>query len=145
FDPVRKLLFAVASRMNDADAAMCRFLIWVAVRINLLAATWHAPEVESIGTLDDMEERAERVLRELLTMPDVVAEPEVRPLNILVAEMLMHTHQSVERKTASAMENYGSELVELMTNSNALNQVRALDDRRAVVFNPGRFGGQAGS
>lgn len=39
FESWRRLLFAIARRKGDPEAALCRFLIWAAVRINLLIAT----------------------------------------------------------------------------------------------------------
>jgi hypothetical protein len=75
----------------------------------------------------------------------VVEGPDVRPLTVLVTEMLVHTSESVKEKFALAMKEYGAELTETMINANALQRVRALDDRRAVAFNPGPFFGQPGS
>jgi hypothetical protein len=61
-DPLRKLIFAVASRSDDPDAAMCRFFLWVSIQLNVLGATWDAPEVEMLGTLREMEDKGESVL-----------------------------------------------------------------------------------
>ena len=40
FESTRKLLFLVAQRKDDPEAALCRFLLWSAVRLNLLVLTW---------------------------------------------------------------------------------------------------------
>jgi hypothetical protein len=111
----------------------------------LLVATWEAPEVETSGALQVMEDRAEDVLRALLHLPEVTLDPDVRPLNVLVAEMLIHTNDEVTKKLALAMGQYGGELTRIMTNAEALENVRMLDDRHAVLFNPGPFAGQPGS
>lgn len=95
FDSARELIFAVAMHRDDPDAAMCRFLLWGSVRLNLLVASWDDPEVQASGALDAMEDRAEGVLRELLQMPNHIFQEDVRPLNVLVAEMLLHTGKEV--------------------------------------------------
>src|SRR5581483_5471578 len=63
-DHVQKIVFAVATRKNDPEAAVCRFLLWVAVQLNLLALTWDLPEIELLGALGEMEAKGEAVLRE---------------------------------------------------------------------------------
>ena len=136
---------ASTTRGNDPDAALCRFLLWTAIRVNLLVATWDAPAVEAIGTLAEMETRAEEVLRELLDVREMVVEPDVRPLTVMVSEMLVHTSISVKDRFALAMRDYGTELGIIMTNAEAVAAVRALDARHAVLFNPGPFAGQPGS
>lgn len=144
FDSARELLFAVATQ-NDPDASLCRFFLWTGVRLNLLVASWDDPEVQASGALDAMEDRAEEVLRELLQVPSLIFQEDVRPLNVLVAEMLIHTSADVRQRLALAMGKYGGELTQIMTNAEALTLVRQLDDRHAVLFQPGPFEGQAGS
>lgn len=145
FDSARELLFAVATGRNDPDAGVCRFLLWAGVRVNLLVASWDDPEVQASGALDAMEDRAEEVLRDLLQVPNVIFREDVRPLNVLVAEMLLHTDAEVRERMAMAMGQYGEELSQIMTNAEALTLVRQFDDRHAVLFHPGAFDGQAGS
>ncbi|MFO0568031.1 MAG: hypothetical protein U0263_20390 [Polyangiaceae bacterium] len=144
FDPTGKIIFAIATRKHDPEAAVCRFLLWVAVQINLLALTWDSPEVELIGTLADMEAEAERVLRELLDVEDM-SDSDTRPLHVLVAEMTVHMSLNAKQRFADAMRDFGDELKELVTNAEALEAVRKLDDHDAAMFWPGRFDGQAGS
>lgn len=145
FDSARELLFAFATHRDDPDSAMCRFLLWVSVRLNLLVASWDDPEVQSSGALDAMEDRAEEVLRELLQVPNLIFQEDVRPLNVLVAEMLIHTSDDVRERLALAMGQYGGELTRIATNAEALTLVRQLYDRHAVLFQPGPFEGQSGS
>lgn len=145
FDSARELIFAVAMHRDDPDAAMCRFLLWGSVRLNLLLASWDDPEVQASGALDAMEDRAEEVLRELLQMPNHIFQEDVRPLNVLVAEMLLHTGKEVRERIATAMGQLGGELTRIVTNAEALTLVRQLDDRHAVLFQPGPFEGQPGS
>lgn len=144
FDPTGKIIFAIATRKHDPEAAVCRFLLWVTVQINLLALTWDSPEVETLGALAEMEDKAERVLRELLDV-EAMTEPDIRPLHVLVAEMAVHMSLSVKERFAAAMRDFGGELEELITNAKALEAVRRLDDHDAAMFSPGRFDGQVGS
>jgi hypothetical protein len=145
FDAVRELLFVVATNQDDPDAAMCRFLLWVSVRMNLLVASWDSPEVAASGALDAMEDRAEEVLRELLSVPNLLLQENVRPLSVLVAEILVEADKKVKERMATAMGQIGGELTQIMTNAEAVTRVRQLDDRHAVLFQPGPFEGQAGS
>ena len=145
FDSAREMLVAVATNRDDPDSAMCRFLLWVSVRINLLVASWDSPAVMASGALDAMEDRAEEVLRELLRVPNLICQEGVRPLNVLVAEMLLHTGREVRERIATAMGQFGGELTQIITNAEALTLVRQLDDRHAVLFQPGPFEGQPGS
>lgn len=144
FDPMRRDLFATAARENDPEAALCRFFIWLAVRVNLLVLTWEVPQVEALGTLDAMDVKAETVMREYLVEAATWA-VEVRPLHVLVAEMFLHTTAAVRKKVRAAIEEYGAELTEIGVNANALAEARALDAKDAVVFMPGRFAGPPGS
>lgn len=145
FDSARELFFAVATHRDDPDSAMCRFLLWVSVRLNLLVASWDSPAVMASGALDAVEDRAEEVLRDLLQVPHLIFQEGVRPLNVLVAEMLLHTGREVRERIATAMGQFGGELTQIMTNAEALTLVRQLDDRHAVLFQPGPFEGQTGS
>jgi len=144
FDRLRKQIFTLAKRPNDPEAALCRFFLWVAVRLNLLVLTWDAPAVEAAGTLDEMDTKAETVLRELLQVEDM-EEPDVRPLHVLVAEMFLHMAASTKRKLREALHEYGQELAELQINTEALARARTRDAADAVMFAPGRFSGAPGS
>lgn len=137
FDPDRQLLFAVATRTNDPDAALCRFLLWEAVYLNLLVQTWHQPAIEVLGVLAQMEWQAEQVLRDLLVVPDMV-KPDTRPLHILVAEMMMHTEIHARAMWQEVVANYGEEIHGVLVNAEAMSRVRELDAREAALFWPGR-------
>jgi hypothetical protein len=98
-----------------------------------------------LGVLEEMEDKAELVLRELLNVGDMV-EPDVRPLNVLMAEMMIHTSQAVKERFRRATDEFGAEFTELMTNAEALGRVRRLDARDAVMFTtPGSAEGPVGS
>ncbi len=144
FDRLRRQIFTTARRSDGPEPALCRFFLWVAVRLNLLVLTWAVPAVEAAGTLDEMDTKAETVLRELLQVADM-EEPDVRPLHVLVAEMFLHMAASTKRKLREALREYGEELAELQTNAEAVAQVRTLDAADAVLFAPGRFSGAPGS
>jgi hypothetical protein len=138
FESVRQFLFSIARRKDDAEAALCRFMLWAAVRINLTILTWHQPLLEAVGTLDQIEERSEAVLRELLEVPDLV-EPDCRPLYVLVAIALEEACAAAAPLLAGAMTRFESE------SGDALRLVRGLTARDAAVFQPGRFTGAPGS
>lgn len=143
-DATRRKIFAIARRPDDPEAALCRYFLWVAVRLNLLVLTWDAPAIELTGTLDEMDAKGETVFRELLGTRDM-DEPDVRPLNVLVAEMFLHMSAAVKRKLRQAVGEYGAELAELDTSADALALARALDAKEAVRYWPGRFSGAPGS
>lgn len=137
FDPTRRLIFAIATRKTDPEAALCRFLLWAAVRLNLLVLSWHSPEVELLGSLDEMDEKAEHVLRDLLEVSDM-HDLDTRPLHVLMTEMAVRLSLSVKARFAIAMREFGGELNELMSNCEALEKVRALEARPAAMLWPGR-------
>lgn len=133
FDPSRKVLFAVATRPLDAEAALCRFLLWVAVRVNLLVLTWSKPEVETLGVLQTMEDRAEAMMRELLDVSQM-QEPDVRPLHVLVSGMLHETWRVADRTLIHAVNEWGSDFEEIMDQAELLGRVRKLDARSAATL-----------
>ena len=107
-NPARRSLVAIGRR-NDPEVALCRFLIWTAVRVNLLILTWDKPGVEIRGTLDEADDEAEEVLRRMLDAGGV-HEHDARPLHELVAEMMVYVDlfdrtivsQCLERSRAGA-------------------------------------------
>jgi hypothetical protein len=136
FDPMRKLLFEVASRQGDPEAALARFLLFQAVRLNLYLNTWTEPQLEAWGSLRRIEERAESIVRELLRV-DLMFHPDVRPLHVLVKEALIHLAVDAERIEAALRENVKSfmEKMELLTEAHRV--VRELKAADAAVFRPG--------
>lgn len=137
FDPFRRLLFVVAGRKDDPDAALARFLIFQAVRLNMYLWTWKKPEVEASGCLTSIEEDAQKLLDDFLACPDVAAE-DVRPLNVLVAEVLVHLGRKVTAKARLLREHVGDVIREMIDDTEALRMVRALPAADAAVFRPGR-------
>jgi hypothetical protein len=138
FESTRRLLFLIARRRDDAEAALCRFLLWCAVRINLLILTWNEPHVEAIGVLDSIEDRAEAALRELLTVEDI-EEEDCRPLHALVAAMLVDAYAAAKPLLMGVMSALEIEKVD------ALLYIRGLEARDAALFHPGRFSSAPGS
>jgi hypothetical protein len=135
FDPTRKLLFAIARNKDDPEAAMCRFLLWAAIRMNLLVYTWNKPETETFGVLSEMEDMSEEKLRELLDVTDM-HESDIRPLHVLVAGMLERTRRGTDRAFVRALKELGTELDELMTETKSLGIVRNLEARCAATLAP---------
>jgi hypothetical protein len=118
-DSLRKLTFALAQRKGDADAALCRFILWTAVRLNVLILTWHQPSLEVTGVLDKMEDRGEAVLRTLLEAQEF-HEPDCRPLHLLGAQVLKEAFDAAAPLLAGAMTEIEVDLAE------ALKKVRGL-------------------
>jgi hypothetical protein len=140
FEPMRKLLFVIARRKSDPEAALCRFLLWAGVQLNLLILTWRQPQIEASGVLAAMEDRAEEILKELLDVSDI-DEPDCRPLHALVAAVL----QEMLITTGSVpllLDAFGEVQARL---ADALQATRSLDARDAAILNPGRFTDIAGS
>lgn len=133
FDPSRKVLFAIATRRDDPEAALCRFLLWLSVRINLLIFTWSKPEVETLGVLAAMEGEAERMLRSLLDVSDL-QDPDIRPLHVLIAGMLHQTRLAADQTLIEAVNQWGVEFEEVMQQAVLLERVRALDARSAATM-----------
>lgn len=137
FESTRKVLFLIAQRKDDPEAALCRFLLWSAVRLNLLILTWGEPQVEALGVLDSVEDRAEAVLRELLTIEDI-REPDCRPLHTLLAAVLADVYASAENLLTGVTTDADANQLD------ALQIIRQLDARDAALYHPGRFSGIAG-
>ncbi|MGH8210452.1 MAG: hypothetical protein ACREU6_12855, partial [Steroidobacteraceae bacterium] len=74
-----------------------------------LILTWHQAQVELIGVLDDMEHRAEVVLRPLLEV-EAIHEPGCRPLHILIATVLADTFDAAAPVLMGAMTPLGAKL-----------------------------------
>jgi len=145
FESARRLLFAIASRKDDPEAALLRFLLWVAVRINLLVLTWRNPGPEARGSLQEAVDHAESTLRALLegSRQDLQA-ADFRPLHVLVADALVQL-RIYDQLVADGLLEVSSELYEIVTNADALEVVRSLDAKSAVMFHPGESEGPMGS
>lgn len=145
FEAARGFLFAIATREGDPQAGLCRLLLWVAARLNLLSLTWDRPDVELRGSLNDVEELSEAVLRSLLDrIRGEELEPDARPLHLLVAELVVHT-QVHDESVGEALIGMQSELSEFIAkNVAALEQIRGLDARTAAMFWPVGYGMELG-
>jgi hypothetical protein len=143
FDSARKLLFEIACRA-DAEAAFARFLLFQAVRLNLYFNTWELPLFEAWGSIDRVERKAERVLRELLDLEEM-HHRDVRPLHVLVKEMLMHLEIDADLVRERVRQRLGGFVEKAEMLACAHGHVRALDARDAAVFRPGRSPEKLGS
>ncbi len=143
FDPIRQLVFAVATRRRDPEAALCRFLLWEAIRLNLLVATWDEPAFEARGLLTDAETNAEQVLAELLAVPAML-EDDVRPLHVLVAAAADHLERSASRFN-TALERHSHALEEFASRQRVVHVARQLDSRSAAALWPGESQDELGS
>jgi hypothetical protein len=144
FDDARRLLFIIAFRRRDPEAAIARFLLFEGVCLNLLLATWDRPDVEAIGALAEVVAEAQTVVDELLGHP-AMYEDDVRPLHVLVAEMVIHLEQRHARRVAALRNQMGEFLQDLVEQVEATRLVRSLDASDAAVFRPGPFPESFGS
>ena len=144
FDPVRRLLFEVARRRSDPEAALARFLLFQAVRLNLYLATWDAPHLEAWGSLRRVERMAQRIVGELLEV-DAMFDPDVRPLHVLVKEALIHVAIDAARIEVALRENVPAFMDKMALLTEAHRVVRELDAKDAAVFRPGITAEKLGS
>jgi len=90
-DAVRRHWFVVAAEDEPSRSGpLMRFLLYQAVRLNVWVLTWaEGAPLEAAGAFRELDERAERQLRERLAM-DEMQDPAVRPLRVLVAQAVEH-------------------------------------------------------
>lgn len=138
FDDGRQLMFAIATRRNDPEAALCRFVLWQAIRMNVFVMTWDEPLVEVSGVLAEVEADAENWLRSALEVPDMFDE-DVRPLHVLVAEASFRITESV---TAGISAEFAAELIQTVED---LHAVRAMYAADVAALWPGAANGPLGS
>ncbi len=135
FDDFRQLAFATATQKGDLEGALCRFLLWQGMRLNVMIATWDNPGLEAAGLFDTVEQEAEKTLKAFLTVPDML-EPDVRPLNVLVAAAVKHLDAHVgQLRELFARESEAFK--EILSAERLVALSRRLDDRHAAVFWPG--------
>jgi hypothetical protein len=146
FEPMRRVLFAIATRQEDPEAALWRFLLWVTVRVNLLALTWDDPGIEMRGSLDEAEDHAETALRTLLsTVGGELQDQDCRPLHLLMAETLVHLYL-FDGAVREALGAFKADVIEeLLVNIDALESVRRLGAKSAAAFWSGGSGVEVGS
>ncbi|TAK27429.1 MAG: hypothetical protein EPO40_17575 [Myxococcaceae bacterium] len=137
FDPSRRLLFAIASRRSDPEAALARFLLYQAVRLNLYVRAWNSPELEAWGCIGRIEEETQHVLSGLLAVPEMY-DDEMLPLNVLVAEAMLHLSRDAARMRRLLADEMGDVLGDLALMIEATRVVRTLEAADAAVFRPGR-------
>jgi len=143
FDPIRQLMFAVATQRSTPESSLCRFLLWEAMRMNLLIATWDTPIIEAAGCLHDVGVKAEKLLAEFLDKP-MMLEDDVRPLNILVAAAAEGLEESIAQ-FREAVGRHSHTCEAILGIEGILATVRQLDARSAAVLWPGQFSGELGS
>ncbi|MBI5515228.1 MAG: hypothetical protein HY909_15735 [Deltaproteobacteria bacterium] len=141
FDPVRSECFARAARRGDAEGALLRFVLYEAVRFNLLVGTWDQPVFAAVGTLRRIDEYAQGVVDDMVELP--LAElPDVRPLDVLVREVMLCAIADVHEAEAAARADDPAHLGAL---ERVIGVVRALDAKDAAVMRPSSFENDMGS
>lgn len=144
FDPFRKLIFHVATRRNDPEAALARFLLFQGIRLNLYIWTWEQPEFEAWGCLQQVEDEAQEILENWLVAPEM-QETEVRPLHVLVADAVLQLGRRASHMTSFLREHIGDVIDEMILMADATQLVRTLEAADAAVFRPGRSKEKLGS
>lgn len=144
FDPARKVLFVIAKRRSDPEAALARFLLFQAIRLNVYVRTWNMPHLEAWGCIGRAEAEAQQVLEALLDMSDT-HQDDCRPLHLLVAEMLLRIQRDEVNTMRLLREHVGDVINEMVMMTDAVAVVRALDAATAAVFRPGRSAEPVGS
>ena len=129
FDGLRRSIFNGADG-NDLQAALLRFGIYESTRLDLLIATWEIPELEVVGALERIDREAQTTLRDLLTMPEM-REGEVRPLNVLFAELAIRAFGDADALTRAMQSTEAIEMV--LRLADATRTIRGLDAPNAAV------------
>lgn len=144
FDDVRQLTFAIASRRSDPEAALCRFMLWQAIRMNLVILTWDDPLAETTGVLAEVERENELVLASMLERSEMF-DDDVRPLHVLVADASVRLSQQLHEQL-SAMSERPTELVQEMVETvENLERVRTYRAEDALCLWPGDSNGPMGT
>lgn len=134
-EPFRRVIFAMAARRGDPEAALARFMLFEAVRLNLYVRTWDSPQLEAWGCIDRIEDDAERIVSQLLNVPEMFEE-DTRPLNVLVAESLLRLHIDASNVMDVLRQHVGDVIDDMMLMTDATRIVRALDAPDAAAFRP---------
>lgn len=137
FDPFRKAFFNLATRKNDPEAALARFFLFQGIRLNLYVWTWNQPEVEASGCLAEIENEAQQCLEKWLNEPEM-QEPDLRPLNIVVADAIAQLGVRTSRMANLLRRHVGDVVEQIIDMAEATRLVRAMDAADAAVFRPGR-------
>lgn len=143
FDDLRQLTFAIASQRNDPEAALCRYLLWEAIRMNLFVLTWGEPKAEATGALADAELEDEKTIRAMLRVP-AMFEDGLRPLHVLIAEAMVRLTELTRERLREIGLRPTDLTEELMHTVEELHAVRALEAADAAALCPGPMNGPAG-
>lgn len=127
---VRKAIFDVARDDVGPWASVARFFAYEAARLNLLLATWEVPEVEASSLLREFDVEAEHVLCEQL----VELPRDVRPLEILVGELMVRLNAAVEERAAELAAVVDEVRVEIARRTFAVRVARTLSPEKNVVL-----------
>lgn len=143
FDELRRCLFAGAARRDTPEAALLRFLLYEGARIDLLAATWHIPELEVLGALARIDAEAQTILEARLSMPQMF-EGDVRPLHVLVVDLALRAFGDAESVALALQER--DDAVELVLRLvEATRTIRGLDAPNAAVARAEAFDEEVGA
>jgi hypothetical protein len=143
-DGLRRAFFTAAVRRDDPQAALMRFLLYQAVRLNLLVATWDDPAVEVLGSLARIEREAQGMLDEILAMEELHDE-EVRPLQVVVSEFFIRAFQDAEEARRAVMMQSAEAISIIQGLVESTTLVRALYAPDAAVACPDAFEDDMGS
>lgn len=127
---VRKAIFDVAREDVGPWASVARFFAYEAARLNLLLATWEVPEVEASSLLREFDLEAEHVLCEQL----VALPRDVRPLEMLVGELMVRLNAAVEERAAELASVVDEVRAEIARRTVAVSVARTLSPEKNVVL-----------
>jgi len=142
FDDLRRAVFAAATQ-DDPQGALLRFIVHEGNNIDVLVATWDAPEFEVLGTLARLEYDGQAMLFERLAMPEMHAD-DIRPFHVLLAELVEH---ALGDASAVALALQGKrEAVDLVLELvEATRTIRGLDAPYAAVARADTFEEEVGA
>ncbi len=118
---------------TTAGAALLRFLLFQACRMNLYLLAYRQPAIEVLGVLKDMDEQAEASLRRHLRHAEV-DETDTDPLDLLVVELLekLSDRTDAARREAAEWQESMHEVVEYLVEMEEV--ARALPVRDGVLL-----------
>jgi hypothetical protein len=133
FEDTRRNFFLAARASDDLEAALARFLLYEAVRINLLVGTWDAPEVEASGALAKLDTDAQVLLDDALGSVEFLEE-DTRPLHVLVAEAMLVLKARVDDSRDTFALHLSATVERLHRLTDAMSVVRTLGAPDAAVL-----------
>lgn len=142
FDDLRRALFAAAAAAGP-EGALLRFIIHEGNNIDLLVATWDAPEFEVLGALGRAEYEGQRALYQSLAMPEMHAH-DIRPFHVMLSELVVRAFGDAA-DVALVLNGHGEAVDVVLQLVEATRTIRGLDAADAAVARADSFDEDIGS